>query len=937
MKFQLRVSLLLCAIVLFFSPAQAQPTDSHVQPGGGNFKNNPAVLSPVILQRPIYECARTVVVNGYIPNATVQIFVAGNPTPIGSAVATETSNQSIQISIPFASGQVISAIQTFDGVDSSPSNSATVTSYKHDYPAGLPQPRIGPVPCYECGRTVGVADVIPGAWWKVFAEDPLPGGGFSPPVEVGGNADSSHTLVNSPFKVGQRLTVQSGICNDTSTISRPEIVRPQPALLPPPALADAIYEGGDIVVALGPGGTPLLNGAEVRVFAGNAKPGATQVGSQRTSGRTQQIRITPAATAGSYRATQALCTPSSPGPQTLVKPCSQLPPAKIRQPMAGDAVVDVFDFIPGSRITVYKGVEEIGDGSGFKIALTQRVTDGDKITVTQSIGSCVGDLVYVTTVGCGDRDPKVCSSEWPAFRHSGLRDGQQPFDSPLADPEKVKTLKVKWTFTTPSPRRAFRASPIVHKGRVYIGNANGRLYALDAATKQELWQYPPEGASPLLSRYEEIGRHNASAEGLPASAAIGTVNGRDAVIFGGPDRSIGAGFGSGRLFALDAVTGAELWKSPEIADLHGITPNSTTELHENIGYSSPLVLGDRIYIGIANHADSPIQNGRVVAVDTNLGAIVKSFVFKSTDTRGGGIWSSLAGGLETDAIFATTGNARTWHKCHAIPPPPGQETPCQPEPAIDHSLSLLRLNAGTGAVEWKLKPVPFHLDDDPDWASGPTLLTARCGNVVASTQKDGWSYSVISSPGPNVAAAARWQFPPTGIPFMSGTHGDTKYLIPGAAWNDTFITTTGGHVVESGDALRGLTRLHALDTCGDPFNPVRWIADIPETIRGKDYQLGPPTITRGIVFVGTSNGHLVVLADPTVWPADGSVCSYPEISNADCEANGFTLVPRPKILAKVDLDPRDHDDAILTEPVLADGRVFVATKAGRLYMLEPDK
>jgi hypothetical protein len=249
----------------------------------------------------------------------------------------------------------------------------------------------------------------------------------------------------------------------------------------------------------------------------------------------------------------------------------------------------------------------------------------------------------------------------------------------------------------------------------------------------------------------------------------------------------------------------------------------------------------------------------------------------------------------------------------------------------------LRLNGSTGALEWKLKPVPFNLDGDPDWASGPTLLGARCGNTVASTQKDGWSYSAASGPGSGGAPAVRWQFPPTGIPFTSGTHGDTRYLIPGAGWNDTFITTTGGFIVEAGQPSPGLTRLHGLDVCGSRFNPVRWVANIPATTQGSAYQLGPPTVTRGIVFVGTARGHLVVLADPSVWPSNGSVCNNPEVTNAACIANGFALVPRPMVLADIDLDPATNSDQIFTEPVLAGGRVFVATTAGKLYMLEPER
>jgi len=70
-----------------------------------------------------------------------------------------------------------------------------------------------------------------------------------------------------------------------------------------------------------------------------------------------------------------------------------------------------------------------------------------------------------------------------------------------------------------------------------------------------------------------------------------------------------------------------------------------------------------------------------------------------------------------------------------------------------------------------------------------------------------------------------------------------------------------------------------------------------------------------------------------VWITAGSICSNPEVTNADCVAHGFTLVPKPMVLANVDLGA----GGILTEPVLAAGRVFVATSGGTVFMLEPDK
>jgi hypothetical protein len=201
--------------------------------------------------------------------------------------------------------------------------------------------------------------------------------------------------------------------------------------------------------------------------------------------------------------------------------------------------------------------------------------------------------------------------------------------------------------------------------------------------------------------------------------------------------------------------------------------------------------------------------------------------------------------------------------------------------------------------------------------------------------KDGWTYAVASGGSAPAAPAVQWQFPPTGFPFTPGdhtSHGDTRYLRPGAAWNNVFITMTGGENVTA-SVTSGYTRLHGLNLCSGRADRVRWLLDVPNTAPGPDdrYRLGPPTVTGGIYFVTTSEGHLVVFADPAVWPAAGNRCSNPAVSNANCMANGFKLVPQPSVLANIAFD----GSMILTEPALAGGRVYIATGGGNLYMLEP--
>lgn len=510
-----------------------------------------------------------------------------------------------------------------------------------------------------------------------------------------------------------------------------------------------------------------------------------------------------------------------------------------------------------------------------------------------------------------------CSTDWPAFRHNSLRTAAQLNKSDLSNPAKVPSLAVKWRFPKvgdPDLGGGFRASPVIWKGRVFIGNGNGRFYALDANTGAKLWQYPLAADPALTSQFT----CNPSSFGIASSGVIATIGGQDAVIFSAPDQSIGTHLGEGRLFALNTVTGAVIWKSPVIARLTGLTWGSTTEFHENLGYSAPIVIGSLVYVGIGDHCDSPIQKGRVAAVDLATGAIAAGFSYWSTgtladSTRGGGVWSPVAGlGSE---LFITTGNTKS-----------GQPT----EPSPNRGLSLLRLDPLTGAVAWQFQPVPWVLDDDPDWSAPPTIILGSCGNVVVSTMKDGWTHAL------NEAGTRLWTFPPATIPFSTGdgtVHNDTRYMRGGAAWGDVYIAMNGGLNVTT-NVTAGYKRLHAFNVCAAASDRVRWIKDVPGA-SGATYSLGPPTVTRGIVYVGTDLGHVVAIADPSLVPPAGYRCINPDVPTASCVAMGYTLVPDPAVIADVTIG----GSMVYTEPAIANGKLYVATGGfngnGYVYMLSP--
>jgi hypothetical protein len=217
-------------------------------------------------------------------------------------------------------------------------------------------------------------------------------------------------------------------------------------------------------------------------------------------------------------------------------------------------------------------------------------------------------------------------------------------------------------------------------------------------------------------------------------------------------------------------------------------------------------------------------------------------------------------------------------------------------------------------------------------------------------------------PPPRALWGHSWQFPPTtkGCQFSDTTqqHGDDDYRRPGAAWNDVFIVRTGGEAhtddspcpCEDNDctrgrtACRGYTELHALNACAtsEP-DRVRWIADIPNNPGGGGHiSYSTPTVTGGIVFIGTNEdpadhkGHLVVLGDPSVVPSVGWQCSNTNFpAGPICTWLRYANVPIPKVLASIAMPDSGSLASMRNEPVLAKGRVFVATSAGHVYMLEP--
>lgn len=554
-------------------------------------------------------------------------------------------------------------------------------------------------------------------------------------------------------------------------------------------------------------------------------------------------------------------------------------------------------------------------------------------------------------VSCNGCNPPP--AQWLAYRNNPGRYGWQILNSKLANASNViASLHVAWKspgtgWTGPSTPGAFRASPIVFNSTVFIGDVDGYFWALNAADGSYKWRYPSGGGAPLTGSCTNGGNGSWGHYGIQSSASYISVNGTDALIFGAPDpdQSVDSGNGSSRLWVLDASTGALLWKSDVVASVPMCAGGGLGQIHERIGYSSPLVFGNMAYVGVHDAADNPVQKGRLVAVDlTTHHLVTAGFPFYVVGAPldltcggrcGGGVWNSPA--FDGKGIVFTTGNVCDTNVA-------GGAT-CEPEPNPDHSLSMVNIDPTSGALNWEFRAVPYQLDNDPDWAAGPTSMLTSCGQLTASVQKNGWTYALDSSTG-----SCKWQFPPTAgasckfAPTTVMERGDDDYKQPGAAWGDYLFIQTGGWAVT--DPATGYTngygRVHALDACQTSDSQrVRWIYDIPSADKGSGYSMGAPTVTNGVVFVTTSGGHVIALADPATGVAQvGFRCSNTDFGPpsltwvSDCQTAGYTIVPVP---ASIDVPLDDGGNAVgmRMEPAIALDSLFVATDKGHVYALQP--
>ncbi|MCP5145554.1 MAG: PQQ-dependent dehydrogenase, methanol/ethanol family [Gammaproteobacteria bacterium] len=295
---------------------------------------------------------------------------------------------------------------------------------------------------------------------------------------------------------------------------------------------------------------------------------------------------------------------------------------------------------------------------------------------------------------------------------TGFDSGKSHF-SPLARINRttVSQLGLAWSYETHT-NRGLEATPIIVDGVLFTSGVNGRVYALDAVTGAERWLFDPQ-IDPQVNRVaccDAVNRGVAVWEGRVYVAAL-----------------------DGRLFALDAASGIELWQVDTIID-------------KTRGYSStgaPEMAGDVVVIG--NAGAEYDARGYVSAYDRLTGELNWRFYIvpgpadqpyehieleraattwdpnSRFDVGGGGTaWDGIVYDPELNLVYVGTGNAALYNRNER-------------SPAGGDNLylsSILAINATTGRLAWHYQETP---GDQWDYtATAPMILTQL---TVGGTQR----------------------------------------------------------------------------------------------------------------------------------------------------------------------------------------------------------
>jgi polyvinyl alcohol dehydrogenase (cytochrome) len=390
--------------------------------------------------------------------------------------------------------------------------------------------------------------------------------------------------------------------------------------------------------------------------------------------------------------------------------------------------------------------------------------------------------------------------DWPAYLGG-------PTHSSFSAADKITTanagaLVKAWTWTPDAgtlpgqPAGGIYAAPTVVNHVIYVGANTGVFYALDEASGRVLWKRLL-GFQPTLT--------------CPATGIIST-----ATVVSQPDGAGGftpivyVASPDGYLYALNGTNGSTVWRS--------VVAIPSTAVNDAFNWSSPTVVGDRIYLGFSSNCDDPFIRGGVALFNRTNGSRLATWYGVPAGQKGGGAWTSVA--VSNGFAYAATSSA---------------------DPGVTaDSNSLVKLD---GSSLQKLGT--FHLPPgdatagDPDFGSSPLVFTASVGGatteLVGACNKNGFWYTLRTSD-----MSLLWK---RKVGTATADGGDA--CLGGGIFDGSRLFVSGNNTTISGTAYQGSIR--QLDPA---TGNVVWARGLSANVPG------PPALDRAGVLVAATHDYI---------------------------------------------------------------------------------
>ena len=327
--------------------------------------------------------------------------------------------------------------------------------------------------------------------------------------------------------------------------------------------------------------------------------------------------------------------------------------------------------------------------------------------------------------------------QWNGWGASPTQQRFQPAERARLSADAVSKLTLKWAFGFPGATSAY-GQPTVAANRLFVGSADGTIYALAADSGCQHWTFKADAP-------------------VRTAISIGNAGDRVAIYFG--DQRANA-------YAVDASTGALLWK---------------THVDEHVAAritGAPTLGGGRLYVPVASFEEllgaSPTYScctfrGGVTTLDASTGAVVwKSYTIPDLPKpvrqnkmgtqlmgpSGAAVWSSptvdVAGGM----VIVTTGDSYS-------------------DPPANTSDAFVAFDLKTGKLLWSRQTTSgdaFTVDCDlpeaartncptangPDFDFGSSAVLVSLGNgrrALIAGQKSG----IVHAIDPDRGGEILWQ------------------------------------------------------------------------------------------------------------------------------------------------------------------------------------